>query len=907
MKIFKIAFFGVLFLSLSIVAAAQTDTVGINTIINKTGKILNDYPAEKVYLHFDKPYYAIADTVWFRAYVTENQNMLSGISKILYVDVINQKDSLIQTLKLPINNGLANGSFPLDQVNYGQGNYHLRAYTLWMLNFPDPAFFNKTFYVGEAIDKEVKTHISFKNLSTDKLEKIDARILFKDANNKPYANKNVNWQVVTSATPIAKGRGVTDANGYLTINLSNAQKAEYKLQKGDLITDINTTEKNFATSSFSLKNAILSTDFQLFPEGGVLIAGINTKVAFKAVKSDGLGISCKGTISDSDGKQVATFTSQHLGMGSFTFLPEAGKTYKAAVTFADGSTRNFDLPATQQAGMTLSVDNSNAENVLVKINSNEAFFKGYQGKKFYLIAQSKGVICYGAQTALANNEYKSSIPKNKFPSGIAQLTLFTENGSPLAERLIFINHKDNMNVALSSAATTYGIKKKVKVNVSAKKDGAPVAGNFSVAVIDESKVPANEDALSTIYTGLLLSSDVKGYIEKPSYYFNAPDEKKNNDLDVLLLTQGYRSFKYTDIIANKLPKIDFLPEQGIELSGILRLNNGIPVRKGALLLTIPDKRFNLEGTTDPVGNFRFKNLVFNDSSKVTITAKYNPNYKNMVLTLNGSPVLSNNRNFNDGDEVLNIDSTLSTYLANSKKQYSYLHTLKEVTITASAKPKVSHKDYPALSGLSQMADHEVSGEQFKGCGMLLTCVQGMLPGVTFQDNNFYVSRDFNAGKKVPMGIFVNGMVGDINQIASINPNQLESVEIFLRDDLGTVNRAYNVNGVLVFNLKKAPKGQRISKSQLLDMLPKNYELTFSPQGYDKERQFYSPKYDAPGSTNRNDLRTTIYWNPKISTDATGNTSFEYYNADGKGQYKVIIEGIDANGNLGRGVYKYQVK
>ncbi|WP_231459080.1 carboxypeptidase regulatory-like domain-containing protein [Pedobacter sp. Leaf132] len=909
MKIFRILIILLSFLAvLNLSSFAQTDTISINTIISKTNKVLNDFPTEKVYLHFDKPYYAVADTVWFKAYVTENQNFLTGISKIVYVDVINQKDSLIQTLKLPLVGGVASGNFPLSMENYKQGNYHVRAYTLWMLNASDPAYFNKTFFVGEAIDKEVKTHISYKNLSTDKQEKIDARVQFKDLNNKPYANKNVTWQVVTSYTSIAKGRGTTDANGFLTISMTAAQKAEYQLQNGELITSINTTEKDVVTNNFLLKNAIVNKDMQFFAEGGNLIAGIDNKVAFKAIKADGLGINAKGTISDVDGKQVATFTAQHLGMGSFTFTPETDKTYKAAVIYADGTTQNINLPKVLASGITIKSGTADADNVSIKIAANDAFFQANQGKLFYVIAQSKGVVCYGAQTALSNKEYTTTIPKSKFPMGIAQFTLFSENGKPLSERLIFVQNKNSLSLAVTSPAATYGPKKKVKINVSAKKDGAPVEGNLSVSVVDETKVPLNEDGATTILTSLLLSSDLKGYIEKPNYYFNGTDAKKLSDLDALLLTQGYRSYSYTDIIANKLPKITIPPEQGIEVSGILRMGNGIPVRKGQLLLTIPDKRFNLEGVTDPVGNFKFSNLVLNDSSKVTITAKYNVNYKNMAISLNGTPAPSVSKNFSVPDEVLNIDSTLTSYLDNSKKQYSYLHTLKDVTIKGTAVPKVSHKDYPALSGLGQMADHEIAGDRLTGCALLINCLQTMATGVTYVDNNFYVSRDYNQGKKIPMGVFINGMLVDVNQLNTIQTSTIESVEIFLRDELGLVNRANNINGVLVINQKKAPKGTKISKSQLLDMLPKNYEVTFSPQGYDKERQFYMPKYDVPANLNRNDLRTTIYWNPKVITDkATGTSSFDFYNADGKGQYKVVVEGIDENGNVGRSIFRYTVK
>jgi len=908
MKIFRISLILASFsFIINFSSSAQTDTVSINTIITKTNKVLNDFPAEKIHIHFDKPYYAVADTVWFKAYVTENQNFLSGISKIVYVDVINQRDSLIQTLKLPLNGGMAEGNIPLSMETYQQGNYHFRAYTNWMLNGADPAYFNKTFYIGEAIDKELKTHISYKNLSNDKQEKIDARVQFKDINNKPYANRNVSWQVVTSYTTIARGRGTTDANGFLTISMTANQKAEYQLQKGELITSINTTEKDVVNSTFQLKNAVINKDFQFFPEGGNLISGLTNKIAFKAIKSDGLGINAKGTVTDSDGKQVATFTAQHLGMGSFNLLAEAGKTYKATVTYTDGSTQNVNLPTVTPSGITITADNTDPENISIKILSNDAFFQANQGKKFYLIAQSKGVICYGAQTALSNKEYGTVIAKSKFPMGIAQFTLMAETGKPLSERLVFVQNKNIMSLALTSPVATSGPKKKVKINLAAKKDGQPAEGNFSVSVIDETKVPFNEDGASTILTSLLLASDIKGYVEKPNYYFGTPDAKKVSDLDVLLLTQGYRSYSYSEIIEDKLPKITFLPEQGIEISGILRMTNGIPVRKGALLLTIPDKRFNLEGTTDPVGNFKFTNLNLNDSSKVTITAKYNVNYKNMAISLNGTPVPSISRNFSVAEEVLNIDSTLTTYLDNSKKQYSYLHTLKDVTIKAAAIPKVSHKDYPALTGLSALADHEISGDRLTGCNLLVNCLQTMALGTTYIDNNFYVTRDYNQGNKTPMGIFINGIMMDINQLNSVDVKMIESVEVFLKDELGLVNRANNINGVIVINQKKMPKGTKISKSQLMDMLPKNYEVTFAPQGYSKERQFYMPKYDVPANLNRNDLRTTIYWNPKLVTDKTGLTSFEFYNADGKGQYKVVVEGIDANGNLGRAIYKYTVK
>jgi hypothetical protein len=206
-----------------------------------------------------------------------------------------------------------------------------------------------------------------------------------------------------------------------------------------------------------------------------------------------------------------------------------------------------------------------------------------------------------------------------------------------------------------------------------------------------------------------------------------------------------------------------------------------------------------------------------------------------------------------------------------------------------------------------MPDHLISSDRFTGCNFLLECLKSQATGLTFDNENFYVSRDFNQGARKPVQIFLNGMPVDARDINSVAVTELESVEIFLKDDLGTVDRTYNTKGVLVINTKKAPVGKKISKAELMDMLPKNNIVTFTPLGFAKERVFYSPKY-LPATTYPNsDLRTTIYWNPKVITDEKGNFSFEYFNADGRGTYRAVVEGFDKNGNIGRAVYRYSVK
>ena len=430
-----------------------------------------------------------------------------------------------------------------------------------------------------------------------------------------------------------------------------------------------------------------------------------------------------------------------------------------------------------------------------------------------------------------------------------------------------------------------------------------------MSVIDDSKVPYNEDAEITILTNLLLTSDITGYIEKPNYYFNNPTEKKLADLDILMQTQGYRRFSYDGIMNDKYPSIKYLPEAGINLFGTLRASSGIPTNNGNVRLLIADKNFSANSVTNADGKFKFENLIFPDSAKLLLSARNNPRSSDMVITVDGEHSQSIPLNLNTPDEVQNIDSTLSAYLKNSKIQYNNSNVLKEVVIKDTKIVKtVSHRDYSSLASLSAEADHTIPGNLLQGCATPLQCITTLAVGLTFDNNNFYVTRDYSQGKRTPVAIFLRGQPVDVNALYSLNANEIESVEIFLKDELGLINSAYNTNGALVVNMRKI-ETQKISYQELKNLIPQQNEITIMPKGYAVVRTFYLPRYNGPRETqtNRTDTRSTIYWNPNVVTDKTGAASFEFFNSDGRGSYRAIIEGIDKDGNLGRQIFHYTVK
>jgi TonB-dependent SusC/RagA subfamily outer membrane receptor len=133
----------------------------------------------------------------------------------------------------------------------------------------------------------------------------------------------------------------------------------------------------------------------------------------------------------------------------------------------------------------------------------------------------------------------------------------------------------------------------------------------------------------------------------------------------------------------------------------------------------------------------------------------------------------------------------------------------------------------------------------------------------------------------------------------ITVSEVETVEV-LKFASTSIYGMRGANGVLVITTKDAGETNKVVES--IGVLP------IAPMGFYKARTFYSPKYDTVnGNSTKPELRSTIYWNPEIRTDKDGNATVDYYNADAAGIYKVIIEGIDSNGKIGRLVYKYKVE
>ncbi|HEY4197976.1 MAG TPA: carboxypeptidase-like regulatory domain-containing protein, partial [Mucilaginibacter sp.] len=581
----------------------QADNI-IKDIKNKIDTFAASHITEKVHLHTDRPWYGLGDTIWFKAYtVAGTDHRPSNLSGVLYTELINEKDSVVNRMTLPLDAGISDGDFILPYT-YKSGIYRLRAYTRLMLN-DSSKFYDQKIIIG-----------------------------------------GINLQADQNA----------GTNGKPNLSVNNSPQKEHN-----------------------------NPDVQFFPEGGNLVNGLLSKVAVKATNSEGLAENIQGTITDQDGHEATSFNIQHSGMGQFQFMPQPGKQYKAKIICADGSNFTADLPKPEDTGFTLTVNNA-ADSIYVKVAANDLFYKNNSNSTFYIVAQCGDKCYYTATGKLTKPLFIKGVDKTRFPTGIVRFTLFSQKGEPLNERIVFVQNNDGLKLALSSPKQNYAPTEKVKIDLDAKKDDhKTISGSFSVAVTDETKVPVDEASEPTIFTDLLLSPELKGYIENPNYYFINQDDKTRADLDLLMLTQGYRKFDWKRILTHSNPQITANPEIALSLSGTIKTLSNKPVANGKIRLTSIKDHFSADTTSDINGNFKFTNLNFDDTTKVIINAQQANGGKNVSISIKQPTYAAVNKtgDINYLRESLHepvLSALRKTYLNGQQQSSKNTIQLKEVKI-----------------------------------------------------------------------------------------------------------------------------------------------------------------------------------------------------------------------------------
>lgn len=842
-----------------------------DTIVAHFG-LLEKVPQEKLYLHLDKPFYGAGEKIWFKGYlVNAISHQDNAPSNFIITELINRSDSIVERKKIRRDSLGFHNAFTLPPT-LPAGDYYLRGYSNWMLNVEPEFLYSRNLKIGNSIDNTIVSTIEYQQEDDTHYT---AKVKFASNTQEAFENTNIRYRYLENGKVKNKGRRKTDANGLISISLPDLKPSATR-----------SLEVEFDDPQYIYKRTfhlpVFSKDFDVtfFPEGGALLAIDHQNIAFKAQGADGFSKDIEGFLFNEQGDTLSTFRSEHNGMGVFTLNPANCTSCYVIIKSSDGISKRFELPAMEQKGIALSMTHYKQE-IRYEIQKTEAT---EWPQKLFLLAHTRGKLAI-LQPINPSRTF-GKMNDSLFHAGITHFMLIDQQGNALSERLVFIPDRKPHQWQISSDKPTYGKREKVSLQISAKDNaGNPVEGNFSVSITDRRSIQPDSLA-DNILSNLLLTSDLKGYVENPGYYFRRQDARTLRTLDYLMMTHGWRRHHLKNVL--RTPSLNFANyiEKGQTISGRIKGFFGANVKKGPICVLAPKQNIIATTTTNEKGEF-IVNTSFRDSTAFLVQARTKRGFAGVDIEIDTPkfPVASHKAPFFDGASAL-----MEEYLLNTRDQYYMeggmrVYNLKEVLITANRSKPGKESIY--TGGINTRTIEAEELERY-GAQTAFDAVS-RLPGVTVLNGNEIHIRN-NPEQPV---IVIDDVVyeNDNDMLTMLQVSDISSLSV-LRGADAAILGSRGAAGAIVITLKDGRD---------LPAKPAQGIITCTPLGYSDSVEFYHPVYDTPEKKNaqRSDLRSTIYWNPSLRLNAEGKATIEYYTPDSTAPEDIIIEGIDRNGKACR--------
>ena len=856
---------GVLLYFSSLSAQTMQDTIIANF------SLMERIPKEKLYLHLDKPFYGAGEKIWFKGYlvnaITHQDNAQSNF---IITELINRSDSIVERKKIRRDSLGFHNAFTLP-ATLPAGDYYLRGYSNWMLNEDPDFFFSRNIKIGNSIDNTIVSSIEYQQEDDTHYT---AKIKFTSNVQAVFENTTIKYLYLENGKIKNKGKKKTDENGWISISLPDlkspaARRIEVEFDDPQYI----------YKRTFHLPVFTNDFDVKFFPEGGALLSIPHQNVAFKAQGADGFSKEVEGFLFNSKGDTLTNFRSEHNGMGIFTMNPVNNETYYVTVRTNDSITKRFDLPAIEPKGISIAMSHYKQE-IRYEIQKTEAT---EWPQKLFLLAHTRGKLAI-LQPINPKRTF-GKMNDSLFTEGITHFMLIDEQGNALSERLIFVpDHKPNQ-WQITADQPTYGKREKVSLQIAAKdNEGNPVEGTFSVSITDRKSIQPDSLA-DNILSNLLLTSDLKGYVEDPAFYFLNQDARTLRSIDYLMMTHGWRRHKMENVL--RTPSLNFTNyiEKGQTISGRIMGFFGANVKKGPICVLAP--KYNIIATTetDEKGQF-IVNTSFRDSTTFLVQARTKKGFAGVDILMDPPqyPVATHKAPYFNGATTFMED-----YLMNTRDQYYMeggmrVYNLKEITVTAKRERPSSKSIY--TGGINT---YTVEEDRLQGYGQTAFDAASRLPSVTITNGSEIHIRNNSEPAIIVIDDIVYEDASDI--LKDIQVSDMSSISL-LRGADAVILGPRASGGAVVITLKD-PRN--------LPARPAQGIITYTPLGYSESVEFYHPTYDTPEKKNaqRSDFRSTVYWNPELRLDAEGKATIEYYTPDSTAPEDIIIEGVDKNGKVCR--------
>lgn len=635
---------------------------------------------------------------------------------------------------------------------------------------------------------------------------------------------------------------------------------------------------------------------QFFPEGGNLISGQPNTVAFKAIDNNGYPIEVSGTIKDAKNTAIKTV---HDGMGTFEVTPGAASdAYQAVVKSAKGQTKTFTLPASQSTGASLKVFNKGARIFYqaVPANNGDTAFN-----KLVVIGQMGQQLVYKAILDVSEGRISGFIPADKLPSGILQITLFGSNGLPLAERLAFVRNNDRMEMDVLESDVARDARKK---STFVLRLPDTLQSNISVAITDADAVPVDKNAADIVST-LLLTSDLKGYVYNPNWYFRDNAPATLQALDLVMLTNGWRRFSWEKIAKNEFPDIRYPYEQGLLVKGITTGPNGRPIVNGKLdmiiKLPIDSSSMFASAPINEKGEFNIANMVFPDTAYIyyqgsdakksrDVNVKFDIHFFDRATQvkipypLRVPPAVDN--------------TSLKLFLASAAESNKVNRAINNKTVYLQEVNVNAKKIKPEETTEKRYASGMFSGGDGYSFDLtkenptafnIFQYLQSKVAGLQITGDLSNPSLSWRGGKP---GLYLNEMQTDISMLSTLSINDVALIKVFRPPFLGGFGGA---NGAIAVYTKKGGDNPPAN-----DPTVKGFQL-YKKAGYTVVKTFYSPDYSVKKEVHAlPDKRLTLYWNPNVPIDTLTHTAkVEFYNNDFTKRFRLVVQGITDEGTVGK--------
>ena len=718
----------------------------------------------------------------------------------------------------------------------------------------------------------------------------------------------------------------------------------------------NTPDNSNQDSATTIKNKI---DITFFPEGGSLVEDVESDVAFKAVNALGEGISVEGTVFTVTGDSVTSFSSSHKGMGLFRFTPRQGTEYRILTTDGNGNTATSVIPDVFKTGYVMHIQGNPDEGIEIVIRTNGRTFSERHEKDLTLSLSEHGNMISATTFRLNALNNVMNIESSEIPAGIVMFTLSEDNVVPEAERLFFVNNPAGYKIGLKTDRQTYSTRDSVALQLSLSADDkTPQTAFLSMSAFDEVSGEDLSEYPVNIASWFLLESEVRGKVEEPSYYFDINNPAREKDLNLLLLTQGWRDFRW------KYKDEPFRPEHGFTVSG--RVRNKFadePVSNATVTVSVfsEAKPLTVISSTDSTGRFSIDNLDLTGKARLIASVSddrdrlkgwllldsihYSPSpamYEqvkkmNLIQPEKTGETKKDTAVQQDDDELFRKFTR-----DNLKKMKDYTSSdtipIGEVTIKARnialpepAKmraerylmtlfPDIEYpmeKNIQVYNNLGQLLILRFR-LKFSGTdplqntdglvGQTMSKVPGQInPEADKSDSapkqGFQTDAIPGSGSSSKMKdpiLILDGAIVEFGSISMIPADWVDRIDILYPINAQFVWGERGKHGVVSIILK--------DDAQYRDRTKYFHSVNVRIAGYDEARIFYSSKHNKTSEDNKKpDLRTTLFWSPDIILKKNGSTTLSWFNCDNPATVRIKVEGITSDGVPPFATGEYEVR